>query len=189
MLQINVVNYQTGEFKQKTFQPNSQAKLEWLVGRRADCDLILTSPEISRAHGKFLWKENSYYFIDLGSTDGSKINSQDLDADCYYPIKENDLILIGNFVLAIEKMDAKIASEEPDYSQATISNRFPQWNSEDLQVRCQQIIDETPDVKTFRFVADPPVSFAYEPGQFVSLELEIGGKKVVRSYSISSTPS
>ena len=189
MLQVNIVNYQTGEFQKKTFQPESQDKLEWLVGRRPNCDLILTSPEISRIHGKFLWEQNSYYFIDLGSTDGSRINSKDLEAERNYPIQENDLILIGNFVLAIEKMDTKIASEEPDYDKTTFSNRFPQWNSEDLLVKCQHIIHETHDVKTFRFVAESPVSFVYQPGQFVNLELEIEGKPVVRSYSISSTPS
>lgn len=68
-------------------------------------------------------------------------------------------------------------------------NQFPRWNKGDLDVRCIQIIDETADVKTFRFVAEPPVLFTYKPGQFANLNLEINGEEVLRSYSISSTPS
>ncbi|MGI0479894.1 2Fe-2S iron-sulfur cluster-binding protein [Geminocystis sp. CENA526] len=64
------------------------------------------------------------------------------------------------------------------------------WQKGDLTVKCTQIIDETKDVKTFRFVGKTPVLFdMYNPGQFVTLNLNINEKKVKRSYSISSTPS
>jgi ferredoxin-NADP reductase len=52
-----------------------------------------------------------------------------------------------------------------------------------------RIVNETADVKSFTFVADPPVKFNYLPGQFVTLDLEINGESVLRSYSISSAPS
>ena len=58
-----------------------------------------------------------------------------------------------------------------------------------LPVRCVQVIDETHDVKTFRFVADPPKLFRYFPGQFVTFEIPIDSKVVRRSYTISATPS
>src|SRR6266446_5446013 len=58
-----------------------------------------------------------------------------------------------------------------------------------LPVRCVQVIDETRDVKTFRFVADPPKLFRYYPGQFVTFEIPIDGNIVRRSYTISATPS
>jgi glycine betaine catabolism B len=58
-----------------------------------------------------------------------------------------------------------------------------------LPVRCVQVIDETRDVKTFRFVADPPKLFRYYPGQFVTLEVPIDGKIVRRSYTVSASPS
>ena len=38
-------------------------------------------------------------------------------------------------------------------------------------------------------MADQPVMFFFKPGQFVTLELEIAGKQVMRSYTISSSPS
>ena len=44
-------------------------------------------------------------------------------------------------------------------------------------------------MRTFCFMADQPIMFFFKPGQFVTLELEIDGKQVMRSYTISSSPS
>ncbi|ACK68154.1 FHA domain containing protein [Rippkaea orientalis PCC 8801] len=63
------------------------------------------------------------------------------------------------------------------------------WTKGDLTVRCIEIIEDTSDVKTFRFVGTTPTLFNYKPGQFVTLNLTIDGKPVKRSYSISSSPS
>ncbi|MHA6646411.1 hybrid-cluster NAD(P)-dependent oxidoreductase, partial [Mesorhizobium sp. A623] len=35
------------------------------------------------------------------------------------------------------------------------------------------IVDETPDVKTFRFRSDNQTWFRYKPGQFITLELPV----------------
>lgn len=56
-------------------------------------------------------------------------------------------------------------------------------------MRCVRVIDETWDVKTFVFAAEQPLMFFFKPGQFVTLELEIEGEQVMRSYTISSSPS
>lgn len=55
---------------------------------------------------------------------------------------------------------------------------------------CIERIEETHDVVTFRFEAPgEPVRFSYKPGQFISLQLEIGGETQSRAYTISSSPS
>lgn len=70
------------------------------------------------------------------------------------------------------------------------SEEISHWQKGELTVKCVQIIQETKDVKTFRFVGKTPVLFdRYQPGQFVTLNLNINEKKIKRSYSISSTPS
>ena len=51
------------------------------------------------------------------------------------------------------------------------------------------IIEETHDTKTFRFSGEEPLLFSYRPGQFVTFLLEIDGREVQRSYSMSSSPS
>ena len=58
------------------------------------------------------------------------------------------------------------------------------------QLRVGSIIPETPGVKTFRFLAeDQPLPFTFVPGQFLNLAFWIGGAKMNRSYSISSSPT
>jgi len=59
------------------------------------------------------------------------------------------------------------------------------------QLRVERIVQEIPNVKTFRLV--PPdrnsFPFVYLPGQYLTFSLQIGGKSVSRSYTIASTPS
>lgn len=63
------------------------------------------------------------------------------------------------------------------------------WVNGRHNVRCVKMIHETWDVCTYCFMAQQPVMFFFKPGQFVTLELEINGKQVMRSYTISSSPS
>ncbi|MDJ0657994.1 MAG: FAD-binding oxidoreductase [Crocosphaera sp.] len=63
------------------------------------------------------------------------------------------------------------------------------WDKGKITVRCLNIIEDTNDVKTFRFIGKSPTLFNYKPGQFVTLNLNINGKPIKRAYSISSTPS
>ena len=63
------------------------------------------------------------------------------------------------------------------------------WTNGRHEVRCVKIIQETWDVRTFCFMAEQPVLFFFKPGQFVTLELEIEGEQIMRSYTISSSPS
>jgi ferredoxin-NADP reductase len=63
------------------------------------------------------------------------------------------------------------------------------WANGRHVVRCVKVIQETWDVRTFCFMADQPILFFFKPGQFVTLELEIDGLPMMRSYTISSSPS
>jgi len=63
------------------------------------------------------------------------------------------------------------------------------WSNGRHLVRCVKVIRETLDVTTFTFSMGQPVLFFFKPGQFVTFELEIEGKRIMRSYTISSSPS
>jgi ferredoxin-NADP reductase len=54
---------------------------------------------------------------------------------------------------------------------------------------CRQVQDITHDVKTFLFEAAQPALFQHEPGQFVTLQLQIDGHSVGRCYTISTPPT
>jgi ferredoxin-NADP reductase len=54
---------------------------------------------------------------------------------------------------------------------------------------CRQVQDITDDVKTFLFEPAHPALFQHEPGQFVTLQLQIDGRPVSRCYTISTPPT
>jgi ferredoxin-NADP reductase/ferredoxin len=63
------------------------------------------------------------------------------------------------------------------------------WTRGRIRLCVVETVQETHDVKTFRFVGEPRVEFVYLPGQFITLDLTIDGAPVKRSYSISSSPT
>jgi glycine betaine monooxygenase B len=54
---------------------------------------------------------------------------------------------------------------------------------------CRQVQDITHDVKTFLFEPAQPALFHHEPGQFVTLQLQVDGRSVSRCYTISTPPT
>ncbi len=66
--------------------------------------------------------------------------------------------------------------------------RSKMWSG---SLRVESIVEETPDVRTFRLVSPGGGSlpFDYLPGQYLVLSLLIGGKRVTRTYTIASSPT
>lgn len=58
------------------------------------------------------------------------------------------------------------------------------------KLRVSDVIDETADAKSFVFdLPDSLVdSFAYKPGQFLTLRTDVAGETLLRCYSLSSAP-
>ncbi|WP_404980141.1 MULTISPECIES: 2Fe-2S iron-sulfur cluster-binding protein [unclassified Caballeronia] len=64
------------------------------------------------------------------------------------------------------------------------------WNSDtDDTLVCCHVRQETHDVKSFFFRSADERTFVFEPGQFITLELDIDGEPVNRCYTISSAPT
>ncbi|NJR48335.1 MAG: FHA domain-containing protein [Leptolyngbyaceae cyanobacterium CSU_1_3] len=188
MLILKSVNFEQQEFQTHQLKASYSGQTEWVIGRNTTCDLVLTSPEVSRVHGRIVYIGDSYYFVDVGSASGSLLNGETVLADTPQPIHSGDLLQLGETFLHIEALSVSLQNESSNTATAIVLPTQP-WATEDLLCRCCRIIDETPDVKTFCFVADPLVLFCYQPGQFVTLEVVIDGKPVLRCYSISSSPT
>jgi ring-1,2-phenylacetyl-CoA epoxidase subunit PaaE len=56
-------------------------------------------------------------------------------------------------------------------------------------LKIKEIVQETTHTKTIHFKQPLFKKIKYKPGQFVTLKLDINGQKVMRSYSMSSTPN
>jgi methylglyoxal synthase len=84
---------------------------EWLIGRSPDSDLVLDSPDVSRLHAKFSVKSGNYYFIDLGSRNGSIFNGKQAEKDRPYILSDGDIIRIADYVLI---MEAVVSEQLPE---------------------------------------------------------------------------
>ncbi|MEO1430709.1 MAG: FHA domain-containing protein [Cyanobacteria bacterium J06633_8] len=196
-MKIKAFNYITGYFQEKLIEFTEENPSKCLIGRHQNCDFVLNSPEVSRIHGIILYQEKKYYYIDLASTDGSRVNNQAATVNESILLQIGDTIRIGDFVVLFEFEQSILDCDDQILSDANtliIPNTNQQQQPTEFIVKCCDIVEETDNVKTFRLVAEPPilfndVSFNYKPGQFVMLDLEIGGKQVKRPYSISSSPS
>jgi ferredoxin-NADP reductase len=97
----------------------------------------------------------------------------------------------------------KPSSPAKDAKTTKAANAAPPANSEPTEalpvdakwvgfLRVGSIISETPHIKTFRMVpssGDGELPFTFLPGQFLNVAFSIGGARMNRSYSISSSPT
>ena len=66
----------------------------------------------------------------------------------------------------------------------------PKWDPDtDDTLVCCHVRQETHDVKSFVFRTRSPRLFRFQPGQFITLELEINGETINRCYTMSSAPT
>lgn len=50
----------------------------WVVGRDAQCDLVVPDRQVSRRHASIMLEENGYVLKDLGSKNGTFVNGREL---------------------------------------------------------------------------------------------------------------
>ena len=193
-MKITAFNHLTGALKEHKL-PSPAGNLQLcFIGRHPNSDLILNSPEISRVHAMVIGLQGNYYFIDLASSDGSRVNNQELEFNQECALKAGDVIRIGDFVLLFEEISDRPNPyglfKAKDTNTTNSSEQVTSSREHEPMFRCSHVIEETDDVKTFCLVSSQSTLFDnYKPGQFVTLDLEIDGKPVKRSYSISSSPS
>ncbi|MFC3073227.1 hybrid-cluster NAD(P)-dependent oxidoreductase [Shinella pollutisoli] len=77
----------------------------------------------------------------------------------------------------------------PDLSLYRHLDEMAPWNDRLQVLEVTGVIDEAPDVKTFTFRSDAQTWFRYRPGQFVTLELPTADGPLMRTYTLSSSPS
>ena len=64
----------------------------FVVGREADCALVLDAETVSRRHAEFKWQDGRYSVADLGSTNGIYVNNM-LSEE--YSLLDGDQVKIG----------------------------------------------------------------------------------------------
>jgi hypothetical protein len=72
-----------------------------LIGRSADCQLILDDDYVSTHHAKITLSANGYQVDDLGSTNGTFLNNQRLTTTVSFG--PGDTLRIGRTLMSVEK--------------------------------------------------------------------------------------
>jgi glycine betaine catabolism B len=89
------------------------------------------------------------------------------------------------------KRDGEIVEPMSRLTRAGFWGALPaRWTSDaEETLVCCQVRQETHDVKSFFFTSPQGRAFVFEPGQFITLDLEIDGETINRCYTISSAPT
>jgi len=72
-----------------------------LLGRGDDCDLVLDDPQISRHHARLNWEAGSWFVEDLGSTNGTRVNSMSVTGERHL-LNPGGLLSLGGVIFKLE---------------------------------------------------------------------------------------
>ena len=190
-------------------------KPETVIGRHPKADIQLEAQRLGMFHA-CLWNlDGECYIENLDSKNGALLNGQRLKLKHPVLLKDGAVVELPGYALQFTLPDwpdaqAVDAGQEaveaiPDFSYAPPTETPPPcpllshlvearenlqlWKEGVTHLQVADIIEESHDVKTFRFVGEQPLLFSYRPGQFVTFILDIDDREVRRSYSMSSSPS
>jgi hypothetical protein len=74
-----------------------------VIGRGQDCDIILDEHQVSRQHARLQHTPQGWMLLDLGSTNGTQVNGQQLKAHVPYALRPGDRVALGTAVLALQQ--------------------------------------------------------------------------------------
>ena len=181
-----------------SLRPNS----ELIIGRHALSDLKISGFRISDFHAKIRVSDDKVYIEDLHSKLGTFVDGERLASGCSRELIGKVSVTIKDHQFHFDiprsaqaakfQLNTKQDKAVIDHAYTHLINDHQQistWKSSLTKLTVTAIVDEATDAKTIRMSADSPVLFHYQPGQFITLHLNIGGQEVKRSYSIASSPS
>lgn len=78
-------------------------KSEYVLGRNADCDLVLNDHSVSRRHCRILFRREEPWLVDLESSNGTWVNGIKVEEE--RPLRHGDILKLG-------KLEFKFSSNE-----------------------------------------------------------------------------
>lgn len=96
------------EFADQTFELTEAVVT---FGRSDDNQVRITHPSISSHHAEFRNEGGDYRIVDLGSTNGSRVNDEKVDEAI---LRNGDILMMGNILFAYESENAVAAAPLPE---------------------------------------------------------------------------
>jgi ferredoxin-NADP reductase len=188
-----------------------------IIGRHPSADIQLESYKLGMYHLGIIKNEQRYFVESLDAAAGSLVNRKKMPPEQWVLLRDGYVIDIPGYQLYFQLPNMPVGEQDdegpeleqlleiPDFFYTPkiappppcpllshlVDNRdaINMWSEGVTTLVVADIVEETHDVKTFRFVGETPLLFSYKPGQFATFMLPIDGKIVQRSYSMSSSPS
>ncbi len=76
------------------------------LGRDLDNEIVLADPTISGRHACLSIREGTWWIEDLGSTNGSFVNDEEVDSDTPALLRSGDLVQVGAIKMRLVTPDA-----------------------------------------------------------------------------------
>lgn len=98
-----------------------------IIGRDPMSDISLNDPEVSRQHVQLVRTDSGYTLEDLGSTNGTFIDGEQVEAGEVHPLRNGQIISMGSGVtLLYEAGGGAAESDEEDASEAPVVSSPPE---------------------------------------------------------------
>ena len=139
------LDYAIKVFKNHKFLQDIQIEgNNWIFGRGSKCNYNIDSKKSSRKHFNILKIGNSFYVKDLGSSNGTLLNNQQLPANQEVELKSGDYIELAEYKFIFEIKDKKFQEKIKNIS--LIEEHVTSNQQEDLSAIRNQahvVSDET----------------------------------------------
>lgn len=83
-----------------------------IIGRDPMSDISLNDPEVSRQHMQLVRADSGYTLEDLGSTNGTFIDGEQVEAGEVHPLRNGQIISMGSGVTLLYEASGEVAESE-----------------------------------------------------------------------------
>lgn len=191
--------------------PLAQLKKQTLIGRHPNADIQLESHKLAMYHAVILQKRKKFYIKNLDQDNGVVLQRKKINSKTPLRLYDGAQVDFPSYRLEFlmenspppKNINQSPDKNIPDFFYTPLAPKpspllsdliqhqakLNVWENGTIPLKVVDIIQETHDCKTFRFVSEQVNLFAYKPGQFITFLLDINGQKLKRAYSMSSSPS
>ncbi len=109
------------------------------IGRHSSCELVLRKDDVSRRHAEVFSEGAGFRLRDLGSTNGTFLNSQRVEGSA--PLRAGDKIEIGSSIIVFCQVDGDVGliDDEPNGAKTMIAERLPASSDSAFQGELSEI--------------------------------------------------
>jgi pSer/pThr/pTyr-binding forkhead associated (FHA) protein len=109
------------------------------IGRHSSCEFVLRKDDVSRRHAEVFFRNGDFRLRDLGSTNGTFLNGQQVEDSS--PLSAGDKIEIGSSIIVFCQVDGDVGmvDDDPNPAKTMIAERTPPPASEAFQGALSEI--------------------------------------------------